>query len=75
MIKKLNLKLFVTISFLLSVFVSAQGGPPCPTCPPTGGGTNPEAAASPIDGYLIALIVVAISMVVYFVRKKQSKVA
>lgn len=67
---KIKFILGVLIAFFSYLPISAQfdgGDPP----PPEDLGSQ----ASPIDGYLIALIVVAISMVVYFVRKKQSKVA
>lgn len=68
---KIKFILGVLIAFFSYLPISAQleggDGPP----PPEGLGGQ----ASPIDGYLIILIVVAISMVVYFVRKKQSKVA
>lgn len=67
---KFVLGVLITVFTYLPILAEFEGGGDPPTPPEDLG-----SPASPIDGYLIALIVVAISMVVYFVRKKQSKVA
>ena len=69
-------KLFLAASILImGVLVNAQ--PPCPTCPPGGGGgtgrTTPGAVASPIDMYVYILAIAAILFIVLYAKKKQQK--
>ncbi|WP_228414563.1 hypothetical protein [Chryseobacterium sp. SNU WT5] len=52
--------------------VVIYGQPPCPTCPPGGGGvggTNPEAASSPIDMYVYLLGLAAVLFIVLYSKK------
>ena len=69
--KKLPLTAMVIIMSLLT-YAQPGGstGPPCPTGDCGVGGTNPGAPASPIDNYIYLLLIVAIVLIIYFIKKE-----
>lgn len=73
------MRLFRALTIIVFVFIAnfliAQGsGPGCPTCPDTGAGGVGPGAATPIDNYIILLLVLAVSFVAYFAKKYKKQI-
>ena len=67
MMKKIKNKLAFLLLFLLATIVNAQQQPPCPGC--GDGGTTPGAPASPIDMYVVGLVIAAVCLIFFYARK------
>ena len=59
---------------LVPGFALAVGGPPDPD-PGQGGTGGPGAVTTPIDIYTISLAILAITFIIYFVKKYNKKLA
>ncbi len=65
----------IILCFLLlvvSVLAYAQESPPCPNCGT--GGTGPGEPASPIDGYIFTLGIIAVAFIFYFTKKYKKQI-
>lgn len=77
--RKISNKLILVFFSLLAILFYAQ--PPCPTCPPGGGGAGggtPGAntpATSPIDMYIYILVITGILFILYYAKKNKSQQA
>ncbi len=72
---KLFNKTLLFLFLVVGTFLQAEDGPIAPPPPGSGGGggTGPGGVTSPIDMYVYVLALLAIFLIVYFVKKNQKK--
>ena len=72
---KLFNKTLLFLFLAVGTFLQAEDGPIAPPPPGSGGGggTGPGGVTSPIDMYVYVLALLAIFLIVYFVKKNQKK--
>lgn len=68
---KLINKALLFLVLITGALYKAEEIPPAPTPPGGGGGTGPGVPASPIDMYIYALVLVAVFLIIYFVKKRE----
>lgn len=70
-------KLFLAWVFTLFSVINVFADPPIPPPDPGDGtgGSGPGSASAPIDMYVFVLLIVAITFIIYYVKKHQKKIA
>ena len=68
-------KLLAVTLFLFSIFAFAQEGGSGTPPTPGGSGEVGAPATSPIDMYQVFLLMIAVTMIVYFIGRRKTKTA